>query len=255
MSYKLYNKLFAQVWKRLPAFKVYLEIDQYIKIIFERHGFKSAPYTKKFPGFSCISVNNIICHGIPSKQMIKSGDVVNIDISVYNKNVFYDSARCFVAFDRSEISNIRKNKVVAKMILLYRHHFLFTTYCPRLSYHEELTNETVKFCKGINAKVFDEFMGHHIGKSLWVKPNIKYHHIPKGLKTKFGTDVCFTHEPIISESINYLYRVNEWMTCNKTYCFAIENMYYIKNDRSVVRLTTYYTTPFVVFDFQNKLKN
>ena len=141
------------------------------------------------------------------------------------------------------------------MILLYRHHFLFTTYYPKLRFHEELTNETVRLCNGAKLKVLDEFMGHHIGKSLWLKPNVKYHNSLKKLKTPFKTDVCFTHEPILSDRVSYLYKVNEWMIYNKTNCFAIENMFYIKKNSDVVRLTTYYTTPFVVFNFKDQLKS
>ncbi len=59
------------------------ELDNYGAKILSDLGAKSAPYeTYKFPGFTCISVNNEFCHGIPSeKRILKEGDLINIDVS------------------------------------------------------------------------------------------------------------------------------------------------------------------------------
>ncbi|RYZ34153.1 MAG: M24 family metallopeptidase, partial [Sphingobacteriales bacterium] len=59
------------------------ELDEYGAGILADFGAKSAPYlTYKFPGWTCISVNNEFCHGIPSdKRILHEGDLVNIDVS------------------------------------------------------------------------------------------------------------------------------------------------------------------------------
>jgi methionyl aminopeptidase len=59
------------------------QLDDYGAKILSDFGAKSAPYvTYGFPGWTCISVNNEFCHGIPSdKRILKEGDLVNIDVS------------------------------------------------------------------------------------------------------------------------------------------------------------------------------
>jgi methionyl aminopeptidase len=59
------------------------ELDEYGAKILADFGAKSAPYlTYGFPGWTCISVDNEFCHGIPTDQRIlKEGDLINIDVS------------------------------------------------------------------------------------------------------------------------------------------------------------------------------
>ncbi len=52
----------------------------------------SAPKIGGFPGNTCISVNEIIAHGIPNKRIIRCGDRVNIDVSIEHKGYFGDVA-------------------------------------------------------------------------------------------------------------------------------------------------------------------
>ena len=59
------------------------QLDTYGAAILSDLGAKSAPFlTYRFPGCTCISVNNEFCHGIPSvSKILKEGDLVNIDVS------------------------------------------------------------------------------------------------------------------------------------------------------------------------------
>lgn len=73
-------------------------LDLYGAKILESYGAKSAPYlTYKFPGYTCISVNHEIAHGIPSKnRILKEGDLVNIDVSAELKGFWSDNGGSFV---------------------------------------------------------------------------------------------------------------------------------------------------------------
>src|SRR5690606_33482459 len=66
--------------------------------IFSGFGAKSAPYlTYGFPGWTCISVDNEFCHGIPSeKRILKEGDLVNIDVSAELDGFWSDNGGSFV---------------------------------------------------------------------------------------------------------------------------------------------------------------
>lgn len=73
------------------------ELDEYGGRILEQLGAKSAPYvTYKFPGYTCISVNNVICHGIPNDLVLAEGDLINIDVSAELNGFFSDNGNSFV---------------------------------------------------------------------------------------------------------------------------------------------------------------
>lgn len=74
------------------------ELDEYGAKILSGFGAKSAPYaTYGFPGWTCISVDNEFCHGIPSDQrLLKEGDLINIDVSAELKGFWSDNGGSFV---------------------------------------------------------------------------------------------------------------------------------------------------------------
>lgn len=58
------------------------ELDDYAGKLLEEYGAKSAPISEyDFPGYTCISVNEEVAHGIPGPRKIKDGDIVNVDVS------------------------------------------------------------------------------------------------------------------------------------------------------------------------------
>lgn len=68
------------------------ELDAIGGTFLEKHGARSAPQlTYNFPGHTCISVNEEAAHGIPSAKILKSGDLVNIDVSAELDGYFADT--------------------------------------------------------------------------------------------------------------------------------------------------------------------
>ncbi len=74
------------------------QLDNYGAKILSDYGAKSAPYlTYRFPGWTCISVNNEFCHGIPSvNRILKEGDLINIDVSAELDGFWSDNGNSFV---------------------------------------------------------------------------------------------------------------------------------------------------------------
>lgn len=61
------------------------EIDYYAhNLIINNNAYPSPLNYKSFPKSICTSVNNVACHGIPDDRPLKSGDIINIDITVSN---------------------------------------------------------------------------------------------------------------------------------------------------------------------------
>lgn len=73
------------------------ELDQIGATYLEKHGARSAPQlTYRFPGATCISVNEEVAHGIPGAKKILAGDLVNIDVSAELEGYFADTGGSFV---------------------------------------------------------------------------------------------------------------------------------------------------------------
>lgn len=69
-----------------------LELDLIAKRLFEENEAESAPMGEyDFPGYTCISVNDVVAHGIPSDYVLKEGDKVNIDVSASKNGFFADT--------------------------------------------------------------------------------------------------------------------------------------------------------------------
>lgn len=73
-------------------------LDEFGAGILNDFGANSAPYkTYKFPGWTCISVNQEFCHGIPSQsRILKEGDLINIDVSAELDGFWSDNGNSFV---------------------------------------------------------------------------------------------------------------------------------------------------------------
>lgn len=68
------------------------ELDELGGKLLERHGARSAPQLMyRFPGATCISVNEQVAHGVPGPRVIEPGDVVNVDVSAELDGYFADT--------------------------------------------------------------------------------------------------------------------------------------------------------------------
>jgi methionyl aminopeptidase len=68
------------------------ELDEMARELFDKEGAVSAPNgVYDFPGYTCISVNEEVAHGIPGDRVIQEGDVVNIDVSGSKNGYFADT--------------------------------------------------------------------------------------------------------------------------------------------------------------------
>ena len=74
------------------------ELDDYIRNRVEETGATSATIGYKgYQHASCISINHVVCHGIPGEKKLKDGDILNIDVTVIVDGWYGDSSRMYVA--------------------------------------------------------------------------------------------------------------------------------------------------------------
>jgi methionyl aminopeptidase len=141
------------------------QLDNHGAAILSDLGARSAPYlTYRFPGWTCISVNNEFCHGIPSaNRILKEGDLVNIDVSAELNGFWSDNGGSFVLGE--DINGHQKLIDASKQIL-------HKAICNikggvRISDIGHLI-ETEARKRGY--KVIKNLAGHGIGKSLHEEP-------------------------------------------------------------------------------------
>ena len=95
------NRIAAKVlWEMIRIIKpgiTAIQLDNRAARTMEQMGARSAPkLTENFPGYTCISVNDTIAHGVPNHRIFRCGDFVNIDVSVEKNGFFGDVAYTFV---------------------------------------------------------------------------------------------------------------------------------------------------------------
>src|SRR5580704_8903412 len=73
------------------------DIDDEVVRLAKSHGARNAPLGYHgFPKSVCTSINEVVCHGIPSKQrVLKQGDIINVDVSPVLNGFFGDTSKMF----------------------------------------------------------------------------------------------------------------------------------------------------------------
>lgn len=141
------------------------QLDNYGAKVLSDFGAKSAPYlTYGFPGWTCISVNNEFCHGIPSiNSILKEGDLINIDVSAELDGFWSDNGNSFVLGE--DIHQHQKLVDASKQIL---HKAIYNVKGGvRISDIGYLI-ETEAKRRGF--KVIKNLTGHGVGRSLHEEP-------------------------------------------------------------------------------------
>lgn len=174
------------------------ELDDYGGQILNDMGAKSAPYlTYGFPGWTCISINNEFCHGIPSdKKILKEGDLINIDVSAELGGFWSDNGGSFVL--GSDINHHQKLIEASKLILHKAIHSIKGG--VRISDIGYLM-ETEAKKRGY--KVIKNLTGHGIGKSLHEAPSEIANFRDKTNFTRFKKNSVVAIETFISTTSTY----------------------------------------------------
>lgn len=174
------------------------ELDDYGGQILNDLGAKSAPYlTYGFPGWTCISVNNEFCHGIPSdKKILHEGDLINIDVSAELNGFWSDNGGSFVL--GTDINHHHALIEASKQILHKAIHKIKGG--VRVSEVGFLI-ETEAKKRGF--KVIKNLTGHGIGRSLHEEPSEIANFKDRSNFTRFKKNAVVAIETFISTTSTY----------------------------------------------------
>lgn len=183
------------------------QLDNYGAKILSDLGARSAPYLAYgFPGWTCISVNNEFCHGIPSdNKILKEGDLVNIDVSAELDGFWSDNGNSFVLGE--DIHQHQKLIDASKQILYKAIHSIKGG--VRIS-AIGLLIETEAKKRGY--KVIKNLTGHGIGRSLHEEPREIANYRDRYDLTRFKKNAVVAIETFISTTSTYAETLNDGWT-------------------------------------------
>lgn len=168
------------------------EIDKWVYDITTKMGGVPAPLNfEGFPKSVCTSINNEVCHGIPSEDVIiKDGDIINVDVSTNLNGYFSDSSRMFcignVSEENRKLVEETKNAVYEGLKQVKPWGFLGDM--------GQAVNDYVK-SKGYS--VVREVGGHGIGLEFHEDPWVSYIS-KKGTEMLMVPGMMFTIEPMVN---------------------------------------------------------
>lgn len=169
-----------------------LALDNMIeKVIRDNGATPSFLHYNGFPASACISVNEVVVHGIPRKgQILKEGDIVSVDIGADYKGYHGDSAWTYAC---GEISNDAKALLDGTEESLFKG-LAFAKAGNRLS---DISHAIQVHAEGLGYSVVREFVGHGVGRNLHEDPQIPNYGFPhRGPKLKSGMTLAI--EPMIN---------------------------------------------------------
>ena len=183
------------------------QLDNYGGSILADLGAKSAPYvTYGFPGWTCISVNNEFCHGIPSeKHILSEGDLVNIDVSAELNGFFSDNGGSFVL--GADLYQHQKLIDASKEILYKAIHQIRSG--VRIS---DIGHTIETGAKKRGYKVIRNLAGHWVGRSLHEEPSEITNYKDRLNFKKFKKNSVVAIETFISTSSSYAQTLKDGWT-------------------------------------------
>ncbi|MBF0201101.1 MAG: type I methionyl aminopeptidase [Desulfamplus sp.] len=171
-----------------------IRTDEINRLVHEetiRAGAVPAPLNYRgFPKSVCVSVNEVICHGIPGDRILMDGDIVNVDITPILNGYYADASKTF--FVGSPTSDGEKIVSIARESL--KRGIEVVGPGVRLG---EIGWTIQKFAEGQGCSVVREFVGHGVGLGFHEQPQV-LHFGKRGRGVPLVPGMVFTIEPMIN---------------------------------------------------------
>ena len=167
------------------------EINTLVHDFTIQHGAIPAPLNYRgFPKSVCVSINEVICHGIPSNRRIKDGDIVNVDVTSILNSYYADANKTYFAGSPSE--DAKKIVAVSRQCLARG----MAAVKPGNTVGD-IGHAIQSYAEGQGCSVVREFVGHGVGIDFHEAPQIPHYGAPRaGVRLIPG--MVFTIEPMIN---------------------------------------------------------
>ena len=192
------------------------------------HGAIPAPLNYEgFPKSVCTSINEVVCHGIPSeKEILRDGDIINVDVSTILDGYYSDASRMFM------IGNVSPKK--QKLVQVAKECLEIGIKAAKpFGFVGDIGNAIQKHAEKNGFSVVRDLCGHGVGLEFHEEPFVSYV-TPKGSEMVLVPGMMFTIEPMINQGSPEFYvdEDNGWTvyTDDDGLSAQIEYMVLIKED-------------------------
>jgi methionyl aminopeptidase len=181
----------AHVGERFRAGITTRDIDRWVRADTAERGGKPAQLGYQgFPASVCTSVNDVVCHGIPSALRLDEGDIVNVDVTTELDGFHGDTSETFIVGDASpearhvvDVARRCRDRGIAEV-----------REGVRLG-DVGAAIEALAHAEGCS--VVRDFGGHGIGRAMHMPPHVA-HHGPPGAGMRLRAGMCLTVEPMVN---------------------------------------------------------
>ena len=166
-------------------------LDDFIREDIVRRGVTSATIGYKgYQHASCISVNHVVCHGIPGAKVLNDGDILNIDVTVIVDGWFGDTSRMYVA------GNLPRK---AERLIDVTHQGLMRGIAAVMPGNTfgDIGHAIQTYVETNRMSVVRDFCGHGLGRVFHAPPNVLHYGRP-GAGAVLEEGMFFTIEPMVN---------------------------------------------------------
>ena len=167
------------------------EINTLVHEFTAKNGAVPAPLNYRgFPKSVCVSVNEVICHGIPGDRVLKDGDIVNVDVTPILEGYYADASKTFFVGtpgpDALKIVNVARESLKKGMSVVRPGNTV-----------GDIGWAIQKYAEGQGCSVVREFVGHGVGFEFHEPPQVP-HYGEKEEGIPLVPGMVFTIEPMIN---------------------------------------------------------
>ncbi len=168
------------------------ELDQLCHDYIIKHGAYPSPLNYHgFPKSICTSINEVVCHGIPNKsEIIKDGDIVNLDITTYLNKFHGDTNKTFL------VGNVDP-KIKKLVEVTYECLMAGISVVKPGSHIGDIGAAIMEIAHANGYSVVEDYCGHGIGREFHEAPQV-VHVGKKGTGPEIKPGMTFTIEPMIN---------------------------------------------------------
>ena len=155
------------------------------------HGATPAPLNYRgYPKATCISLNHVVCHGIPGERRITEGDILNIDVTAILNGWYGDTSRMYL---------VGKVPVKARKLVdvTYEAMMLGIAEVKPGAHLGDVGEAIQTFAESHRFSVVRDFCGHGLGQVFHAPPSV-VHYGRRGTGLELRPGMIFTVEPMIN---------------------------------------------------------
>jgi methionyl aminopeptidase len=170
-----------------------------------------APYPKSI----CTSVNHQVCHGVPGEKILKTGDIVNLDITVIKDGWHGDTSRMF---------RVGETSIQAKRLIqiTYESMWIGIAEVRPGAKLGDIGHAIQRHAENSGYSVVREFCGHGIGRNFHEEPQV-LHYGKAGTGMTLEVGMCFTIEPMINAGRRDIRQLNDgWSIVTKDHSLSAQ---------------------------------